>query len=57
MNMYRNIDRTKVQFDFLVHYKEEQFYDDEIEEMGGHIYKFYHNCLHSKQSHFLRSKE
>lgn len=40
MNMYRNIDRTKVQFDFLVHYKEEQFYDDEIEEMGGHIYKF-----------------
>ncbi|WP_186576556.1 glycosyltransferase family 1 protein [Aquibacillus kalidii] len=39
MNMYRNIDRTKVQFDFLVHYKERQFYDDEIEELGGKIYR------------------
>ena len=31
MNIYRKIDRTKVQFDFLVVYKEKQFYDDEIE--------------------------
>lgn len=30
MNIYRNIDRTKVQFDFLVHYEEKQFFDDEI---------------------------
>ena len=27
MNLYKNIDRSKVQFDFLVHYKEKQFYD------------------------------
>ena len=39
MNMYRKIDRTKIQFDFLVVYKEKQFYDDEIEELGGHVYK------------------
>ncbi|WP_270404869.1 glycosyltransferase family 1 protein [Candidatus Collinsella stercoripullorum] len=39
MNLYRDIDRSKVQFDFLVHYKEHQFYDDEIEQMGGRIYK------------------
>lgn len=39
MNMYRNIDRSKVQFDFLVHYKEKQFYDDEIERLGGKIYR------------------
>lgn len=39
MNMYRNIDRTKVQFDFLVHYSERQFYDDEIESLGGRIYR------------------
>ena len=39
MNIYRKIDRTKVQFDFLVVYKEKQFYDDEIESMGGHVYK------------------
>ena len=25
MNVYRNIDREKIQFDFLVHYKEKNF--------------------------------
>ena len=39
MNVYRNIDRTKVQFDFLVHYEERCFYDDEIERLGGKIYR------------------
>ena len=39
MSIYRNIDRTKVQFDFLVHYEEDQFFDQEIECMGGKIYK------------------
>lgn len=38
MNLYRNIDRTKVQFDFLVHYKGKYFYDDEIKKLGGRIY-------------------
>ena len=40
MNMYRNIDRSKFQFDFIVHYRERKFYDDEIEKMGGKIYRF-----------------
>ena len=40
MNIYRNIDRTKVQFDFLVHYISRFDYDDEIEELGGKIYRF-----------------
>lgn len=40
MNIYRNIDRKKVQFDFLVHYNERKHYDDEIEELGGKIYRF-----------------
>lgn len=39
MNLYRNIDRSKVQFDFLVHYTERQFYDDEIESLGGKIHR------------------
>lgn len=39
MNIYRKIDRSKVQFDFLVVYKTRQFYDNEIEKMGGRIYK------------------
>lgn len=38
MNYYRNIDRNKVQYDFIVHYKTPKFYDDEIKKMGGHIY-------------------
>lgn len=40
MNIYRNIDRSKVQFDFLVHYSTPQFFDDEISELGGRIYRF-----------------
>ena len=38
MNYYRNIDRTKIQFDFLVHRQEKADYDDEILSLGGHIY-------------------
>jgi glycosyltransferase involved in cell wall biosynthesis len=38
LNIYRNIDRTKVQFDFLVEYPEKQFYDDEIVSLGGQIF-------------------
>lgn len=40
MNIYRNIDRNKIQFDFIEHYKEESFYDKEIRELGGKIYHF-----------------
>lgn len=40
MNYYRNIDRTKIQFDFMVHRQERGEYDDEIESLGGRIYRF-----------------
>ena len=39
MNYYRHIDRTKVQFDFLVHREQRGAYDDEIETLGGRIYR------------------
>lgn len=39
MNVYRVIDRNKIQFDFLTHYSEKQFYDEEIESLGGRIYR------------------
>lgn len=39
MSYYRNIDRTKVQFDFLVHRRERGAYEDEIEQLGGRIYR------------------
>lgn len=38
MNIYRRIDRTKLQFDFCVHSDEPGDYDQEIREYGGHIY-------------------
>ena len=39
MNLYRNIDRSKVQFDFLAHYGREAVYNEEIRNMGGVIYE------------------
>lgn len=39
MNYYRHIDRKKIQFDFLVHREKEAQYDNEIEELGGRIYR------------------
>lgn len=38
MNYFRNIDRSKVQFDFLVHRDFEADYDKEILSLGGRIY-------------------
>lgn len=40
MNYYRNIDRTKIQFDFVVHRQEKGAYDDEIRKLGGRIFVF-----------------
>lgn len=39
MNYYRRIDRSKIQLDFLVHRDFRADYDDEIEALGGHIYR------------------
>lgn len=39
MNLYRNIDRNKIQFDFLVNADHPCAYDEEIESLGGQIYR------------------
>ncbi|MEJ5306934.1 MAG: glycosyltransferase family 1 protein [candidate division WOR-3 bacterium] len=39
MNIYRNIDRNKIQFDFLVHTQDKCAYDDEILSLGGRIFR------------------
>lgn len=39
MNYYRHIDRSRLQFDFLVHRSARGAYDDEIESLGGRIYR------------------
>ena len=38
MDRYRMIDRTKVQFDFLITSSEPGFFDKEINELGGKVY-------------------
>lgn len=38
MNLYRNIDRSKIQFDFLLHTDKECYYNEEIRRLGGKIY-------------------
>lgn len=40
MNLYRMIDRNKVQFDFIVHHSAIGLYEDEIKSLGGKIYHF-----------------
>ncbi|MDD2649110.1 MAG: glycosyltransferase family 1 protein [Eubacteriales bacterium] len=39
MNYYRNIDRTKIQFDFLANKPKIGDYEEEIKALGGHIYR------------------
>ncbi|WP_226678634.1 glycosyltransferase family 1 protein [Mesobacillus jeotgali] len=39
MNVYRNLDRSKLQFDFVTHRSDKGNFDDEIRQLGGKIYK------------------
>lgn len=39
MNYYRQMDRSKIQFDFLVHRSERGHYDQEIMDLGGRIFR------------------
>ena len=38
MNLYRKMDKSRVQLDFMVHTEKHCQFDDEIEQMGGLIY-------------------
>lgn len=38
MNIYRNIDRKKIQFDFIIDRENEVYFAEEIKKMGGKIY-------------------
>ncbi|WP_307311800.1 glycosyltransferase family 1 protein [Neobacillus driksii] len=39
MNIYRNLDRSKIQFDFISHSNKQGDYEKEIIELGGRIFK------------------
>lgn len=38
MNIYRRIDKSKIQFDFIIDHPSHLYFAKEIEEMGGRIY-------------------
>lgn len=42
MNLYRNIDREKIQFDFVENSYDDAAFDDEIKSLGGNIYRCPH---------------
>lgn len=52
MNLYRQIDKSKVQFDFVEHSSERAIFDEEIENMGGKIY----HCPRFAGKNYLRYK-
>lgn len=39
MNYYRHIDRSKIQFDFIMHRFDENAYEKEIRDLGGKVYR------------------
>lgn len=39
MNIYQNIDRSKIQFDFLIHGEDGNCFKDEIKQLGGEVYR------------------
>ena len=53
MNLYRHIDRSKVQFDFVENSRESAAFDEEILGLGGRIYR----CPHyNGKNHFTYVK-
>ena len=61
MNLYRNIDRSQIQFDFAVTADHECAYDAEIQRLGGRIihYPLYRGVNHfsyvSWWTHFFKN--
>ena len=61
MNYYRKIDKSKIQFDFLVHRDKKGAYEAEIKALGGNIYRlpaispFYPYSYYKKLRAFMNS--
>lgn len=54
LNWYKNIDRTKVQFDFIVpHDYDKIAFEDEIVSMGGRVFRI----LYSESESFIKSRQ
>ena len=53
MSIYRNIDRSKIQFDFLCHNRIEAKFTDEILSLGGRMYMV-HGPRHGGVANYLK---
>ena len=53
MNLYRQVDKSKIQFVFVVHTNDRCSYDEEIENLGG---KIYHVPRYKGKNHFIYKK-
>ena len=53
MNVYRNIDRSKIQFDFLCFKDGIGYFDEEIKSLGGNIYHLKQNKKNPIKSYKL----
>lgn len=51
MNLYRNINRERVQFDFILHSDTESAYDKEILSLGGRIFRMPRFLIYNKFSY------
>ena len=38
LNLYRSMDRDKIQFDFILDHPDETYFAPQVEELGGRIY-------------------
>lgn len=54
MNLYKKVDRSKIQFDFLSYTNEKGLYEDEITAMGG---KIYHLSFRDDKNYFKYKKD
>ena len=53
MNVYRNIDRSKIQIDFLLNHNAGKIaFEDEITEMGGRLYR----VMYSERESFFKAR-
>ena len=61
MNYYRQLDKSKIQFDFLVHRPDKGAFEDEIKELGGQIFRlnpispFFPNKYYEELRSFLKN--
>lgn len=56
MDIYRDLNKEKVQFDFIIHSHQEGYFAEEIRKMGGHIYQWpkfriFNYCTYQKEIH------